>query len=184
MSHIGFVKRIYLHYVQIITLWHYVQIITNLPTLNNTHLLLHSFCRSEVQYSMTGFLNEGYQKAEIKVSAVSNSQLKVLRENMLPNLFILLAEFNLLMLRGWNLLSLFFLTIFQGLFLASRGHFQFHTPMASWSSILAQLVNKLPARQEIQVQFLGQEDPLEKKTATHSSILAWEILWTEQPGRL
>ena len=49
---------------------------------------------------MTGFLNEGYQKAEIKVSAVSNSQLKVLRENTLPNLFILLAEFNLLMLRG------------------------------------------------------------------------------------
>ena len=37
--------------------------------------------------------------------------------------------------------------------------------------------------QEIQVQSLGQEDPLEKEMATHSSILAWEILWTEEPGR-
>ena len=38
--------------------------------------------------------------------------------------------------------------------------------------------------QEKQVQSLGQEDPLEKKMATHSSILAWEIPWTEEPGRL
>ena len=38
--------------------------------------------------------------------------------------------------------------------------------------------------QEIQVWFLGQEDPLEKGTATHTSILAWEIPWTEEPGRL
>ena len=38
--------------------------------------------------------------------------------------------------------------------------------------------------QELQVQFLGQEDPLEKEMATHSSILAWEIPWTEEPGRL
>ena len=38
--------------------------------------------------------------------------------------------------------------------------------------------------QEIQVQSLGQEDPLEKEMATHSSILAWRILWTEEPGRL
>ena len=36
--------------------------------------------------------------------------------------------------------------------------------------------------QEMQVQSLGQEDPLEKETATHSSILAWEIPWTEEPG--
>ena len=39
-------------------------------------------------------------------------------------------------------------------------------------------------RQETQVQSLDQEDPLEKEMATHSSILAWEILWTEEPGRL
>ena len=38
--------------------------------------------------------------------------------------------------------------------------------------------------QEMQVQALGQENPLEKETATHSSILAWEIPWTEEPGRL
>ena len=38
--------------------------------------------------------------------------------------------------------------------------------------------------QETWIQFLGQEDPLEKEMATHSSILAWETLWTEEPGRL
>ena len=38
--------------------------------------------------------------------------------------------------------------------------------------------------QEMQVRCLDQEDPLEKKMATHSSILAWEVLWTEEPGRL
>ena len=41
-----------------------------------------------------------------------------------------------------------------------------------------------PATQESQVQSLGQEDPLEKEMATHSSILAWEILWTEEPRGL
>ena len=38
--------------------------------------------------------------------------------------------------------------------------------------------------QETQVQFLGREDPLEKEVATHSSILAWRIPWSEKPGRL
>ena len=38
--------------------------------------------------------------------------------------------------------------------------------------------------QEIQAGFLGQEDPLEEETATHSSILTWEISWTEEPGKL
>ena len=42
----------------------------------------------------------------------------------------------------------------------------------------------LPAVQETWVQFLGQEDPLEKEMATHSSILTWKILWTEEHGRL
>ena len=46
------------------------------------------------------------------------------------------------------------------------------------------LVKNLPAMQETQVQSVGQEDPLEKEMATHSSILAWEIPWTEEPGRL
>ena len=46
------------------------------------------------------------------------------------------------------------------------------------------MVKKLPAIQETQVQSLGQEDPLEKEMATHCSILAWEIPWTEEPGGL
>ena len=46
------------------------------------------------------------------------------------------------------------------------------------------MVKNPPAKQETQVQCLGQEDPLEKEIATHSSILAWEIPWTEEPGRL
>ena len=49
---------------------------------------------------------------------------------------------------------------------------------------MAQLVKNLSARQETQVQSLGQEDPLEKGMATHSSILAWRIPWTEEPGVL
>ena len=46
------------------------------------------------------------------------------------------------------------------------------------------MVKNPPARHETQVRALGQEDPLEKERATHSSILAWEIPWTEEPGRL
>ena len=46
------------------------------------------------------------------------------------------------------------------------------------------MVKKLPARQETCVQPLGREDPLEKGIATHSSILAWRIPWTEEPGKL
>ena len=42
----------------------------------------------------------------------------------------------------------------------------------------------MPAMQETQVRFLGWEDPLVKEMATHSSILAWRIPWTEEPGRL
>jgi len=46
------------------------------------------------------------------------------------------------------------------------------------------MVNYLPAMGETGVQSLGQEDPLEKEMATHSSILAWKIPWTEEPGGL
>ena len=46
---------------------------------------------------------------------------------------------------------------------------------------MAQTVKNLPAMQEIQLQSLGQEDALEKGMATHSSILAWRITWTEEP---
>ena len=54
-----------------------------------------------------------------------------------------------------------------------------------WGHIrVAQMVKNLPVMQETQVQSLGQEDPLEKRMATHCSILAWEIPWTEEPGGL
>ena len=49
---------------------------------------------------------------------------------------------------------------------------------------MALTVRNLPEMQETQVPFLGMEDPLEKEMATHSSILAWRIPWTEEPGRL
>ena len=50
--------------------------------------------------------------------------------------------------------------------------------------IVAQSVKNLPAVQETRVRSLGWEDPLEKEMATHSSILAWKISWTEEPGGL
>ena len=46
------------------------------------------------------------------------------------------------------------------------------------------MVKRLPTMREAQVQTLGGKDPLEKEMATHSSILAWKIPWTEEPGRL
>ena len=52
------------------------------------------------------------------------------------------------------------------------------------ASLVAQMVKKLPVVQETWIQSLGWKDPLEKGMATHSSILAWRIPWTEDPGRL
>ena len=52
------------------------------------------------------------------------------------------------------------------------------------ASFVVQSVKSLTAMQETWVQFLGWEDPLEKEMATHSSILAWRIPWTVEPGRL
>ena len=49
---------------------------------------------------------------------------------------------------------------------------------------MVQMVKSLPVMWEIQVRSLGQEDPLEKEVATHSSILAWRIPWMEEPGGL
>ena len=56
--------------------------------------------------------------------------------------------------------------------------------MAGRTSLLAQMVKRLPTMRETQVQSLGQEDPLEKDMATHSTTLAWKIPWTEEPGGL
>ena len=50
------------------------------------------------------------------------------------------------------------------------------------ASLVTQTVKNLPAIQEAKVQSLGRDDPLEKEIATHSSILAWRIPWTEEPG--
>ena len=52
------------------------------------------------------------------------------------------------------------------------------------ASLVAQRVKCLPAMQETWLRSLGQEDPLEKEMATHSSTLAWKIPWIEKPGRL
>ena len=54
----------------------------------------------------------------------------------------------------------------------------------STTSLVAQMGRSLPAMQQAQVQPLSQEDPLQKEMATHSSIVAWEIPWTEEPGGL
>ena len=52
------------------------------------------------------------------------------------------------------------------------------------ASLVAQMVKNLPAVQETKFRSLGGDDPLEKGMATHSSILAWVIPWTEEPGGL
>ena len=54
----------------------------------------------------------------------------------------------------------------------------------SRASLLAQMVKNPPVMQETWVQSLDEEDPLEKEKTTYSSVLAWRIPWTEQPGRL
>ena len=59
-----------------------------------------------------------------------------------------------------------------------------HRPQGVWAFLVAQMIKNLPAMQETLVQSLGQEDPLEEGTATHSSILDWRIPRTEEPSRL
>ena len=86
------------------------------------------------------------------------------------------AAVNILALIFWGIMYAFLLdTHSDGKFLGHRG----------WASLVAQSVKNPPAMQEIQetwVQSLGQEDFLEKEMATHSSILAWKIPWTEESG--
>ena len=53
-----------------------------------------------------------------------------------------------------------------------------------WASVVAQTVKNMPTMQETRVPSPGQEDPLEKGIATHSSVLAWRIPWTGKPDRL
>ena len=58
------------------------------------------------------------------------------------------------------------------------------TALILFASLVAQMVKNLSAMQETGVQSLGREDPLEEGKATHSSILAWRLPWTEEPGGL
>ena len=55
---------------------------------------------------------------------------------------------------------------------------------STWASLVAQMVKCLPTMWETRIRPPGREGPLEKEMATHSSILAWKIPWTEDPGRL
>ena len=76
-----------------------------------------------------------------------------------------------------------FLYIFQHHITLYPSRYKYHYA-SEGASLVAQRLRPLPAMQETWVQSLGQEDPLEKKMATHSGILAWRILWTEEPGGL
>ena len=74
-----------------------------------------------------------------------------------------------------------------GLHISGGAHCLSYSPFhfrLLWASLVAQAVKNLPAMQEAWVPSLGQENPLEKGMATHSSILAWRIPWTEKPGEL
>ena len=53
-----------------------------------------------------------------------------------------------------------------------------------WASLMTQMVMNLPAMQETWAPSLGREDPLEEEMATNTSILAWTVLWTKEPGGL
>ena len=59
-----------------------------------------------------------------------------------------------------------------------------HLDSKKWASLVAQSVKSVPAMKETWVRFLGQEDPLEKGMFTYSSILAWRIPWSGEPGGL
>ena len=70
-------------------------------------------------------------------------------------------------------------------FMVAKNPRNFSRLTAEWlRTLVAQMVKNPPAMQETWVQSLGWEDPLKKGMATHSSILAWRIPWTEEPGRL
>ena len=69
--------------------------------------------------------------------------------------------------------------VFSGL-----GCMHFLKSYVLWASLVAQVVKNLPAMQNTQVRPLDWEDPLKKGMATYSSILAWRITWTEEPGGL
>ena len=65
-----------------------------------------------------------------------------------------------------------------------KGEKERYTHLNAELKNVAQKLKRLPPRRETRARSLGQEDPLEKEVLTHSSILAWRIPWTEEPGRL
>ena len=65
-----------------------------------------------------------------------------------------------------------------------KTHWEDYMQYLTGASLVAQTVKRLPAMRETGVRSLGWEDPLKKEMATHSSTLAWEISWTEEPCRL
>ena len=73
---------------------------------------------------------------------------------------------------------------FRGHPLGTSGHSEAHSGLVFLWWLLGSAVKHLPAVQESWVRSLGQEDPLEKEMANHSSTLAWKIPWTEEPRRL
>ena len=75
------------------------------------------------------------------------------------------------------------LSVLLNLLVAKRNLFKL-LYLNSGASLIGQLVKNLPTMQDTQVRFPGWEDPLEKEITTHSSILAWRILWKEELGRL
>ena len=94
-----------------------------------------------------------------------------------------LPMFNCIKLENLWLLSLQFIKAFFNIF-DKVTKFKYRFLGKKWASMVAQLVKNLPAIGETWVRSLGWEDPLEQVMATHSSILAWRILWTEEPGRV
>ena len=86
----------------------------------------------------------------------------------------IVSELTVSVLLSTGLLTLWFVNIYH-----LTVHRILQARILEWDSLVAQTVNNLSAMQEIQVWFLGWDDPLEKGMATHSSILAWEITWTK-----
>ena len=96
--------------------------------------------------------------------------------NMLSKLIVIKTPIGYLYVKIWELESLYILIYLLGKL--------FDCYYCLLTSLVVQKVKRLPKMQETRVWSLVWEDPLEKKMATHSSILAWKIPWTEEPGWL
>ena len=104
------------------------------------------------------------------------SKVMSLLLNMLSKLIVIKTPIGYLYVKIWELESLYILIYLLGKL--------FDCYYCLLTSLVVQKVKRLPKMQETRVWSLVWEDPLEKKMATHSSILAWKIPWTEEPGWL